>query len=116
MAKGRSRDRGREAEWRRVVREQKRSGLSVRAFCREHGVAESAFYCWRRELRRRRAEQEQRRENAGDSRPAFVPVHVAEGSSAGHIEIELSGGHRVHVTGPVDRAVLADVLGVLEGQ
>jgi transposase-like protein len=115
MAKGKDRDRGRESQWRRIVARQKRSGLSIRAFCLENGVAESAFYFWRRELRQREAEQEQRRENAGDAQPAFVPVHVAESPPAGRIEIELSGGRRVHVVGAVDRAVLADVLGVLEG-
>ena len=26
------------------------SGLSVRAFCKEHGVVETSFYAWRREM------------------------------------------------------------------
>jgi hypothetical protein len=32
------------------------------------------------------------------------------------IEIELPGGRRIHVTPPVDRQALADVLAVLEGR
>jgi hypothetical protein len=44
--------------------------------------------------------------------PAFVPVTLAQEMrpSAGRIEIELSDGRRVHVTAPVDRHALADVL------
>jgi len=55
MAKGEVRDKGKEAWWRRTVRRQRRSGLSVRAFCQKHGVRETAFYFWRRELLRRAA-------------------------------------------------------------
>jgi transposase len=114
MAKGARRDRQREVEWRHIVREQARSGLSIREFCTKSKLAESAFYFWRRELARRQAEQEQRRE-----RPhAFLPVRVAEDPlpvGPGRIEIVLSSGRRVHVTAPVDRQVLADVLAVLEG-
>ena len=34
MAKGKSRDRSKEALWRRTVREQRQSGLTIREFCR----------------------------------------------------------------------------------
>jgi transposase-like protein len=50
------RDRTRERFWREVVRRQKRSGLSISAFCQQDELAESAFYFWRRELLRREAE------------------------------------------------------------
>jgi transposase-like protein len=43
-----NRDRGKERFWRRMVRVWRRSGLSVRAFCAEHDVAEPSFYAWRR--------------------------------------------------------------------
>ena len=126
MAKGVGRDKRREAQWRRAVRGQRQSGLSIRDFCRKSKLPESAFYFWRGELQRRQAEQEQpqRRKRpaapAGPTpAPAFVPVRVAEEIAmrpAGPIEIVLSGGRRVHVTAPVDREALADVLAVLEGQ
>jgi hypothetical protein len=131
MAGGKSRDRRREARWRRIIREQGRSGLSVREFCSRGKLTETAFYFWRRELRRRRvedstrwAEQEQRRPRKRPvgarpvGRAAFVPVTVAQDVVAhahGRLEIELSGGRRVHVAAPVDRQALADVLAVLEG-
>ena len=116
MANGKDRDGRREARWRRIIGEHGRSGLGVREFCRRGKLTETAFYFWRRELQRRQAEQEQRRPAAP---PAFVPVRIEEhvGSPAGgRIEIELSGGRRVHVAAPVDRQALADVLAVLEGQ
>jgi hypothetical protein len=50
------RDRGLERAWRQRVRRQASSGLSVRAFCEQQGLAESAFYFWRQELKRRAAE------------------------------------------------------------
>jgi hypothetical protein len=39
--------------WEEVVRRWSKAGQSVRAFCRNAGVRESAFYFWRRELLRR---------------------------------------------------------------
>jgi transposase-like protein len=104
MACGTRRDLKKEAFWERVVQGQVGSGLSIRAWCRKHGVQESAFYWWRTRLARRDA--------AG---PTFVPVQVTEASPkiAGRIEIILAGDRRVQVVGPVDRQALADVLAVL---
>ncbi|MCY2950574.1 MAG: transposase [Planctomycetota bacterium] len=106
MAKGKVRDKSKEAFWRRAVRRQGQSDLTVRAFCREHALRETAFYFWRRELARR---------EVADA--AFVPVRVVEEAptpAGGRIEIVLSGDRRVHVAAPVDRRALADVLAVLE--
>lgn len=115
MANGRRRDTAREAHWRRIVRGQRHSGLSIREFCRKQQVPESAFYHWRSELRRRGQEQEQRRERPMAT-AAFVPVHVthdAGPAAPGRIEIVLPRGQRVRISAPVDRAALADVLAVL---
>ena len=125
MPKGATRDKRRETRWRHLVRDHKRSGLTVRQFCHENDLPESAFYYWRRELLRRdgardEAKQEQRKRPSPPARPvrpaAFVPVTVAQDTrpDAARIEIELSCGRRVHVTAPVNRQALADVLAVLE--
>lgn len=45
-----TRDGDKESYWRRQVGLWQESGLSVRAFCKEHGVIETSFYAWRREL------------------------------------------------------------------
>jgi hypothetical protein len=105
MAKGKVRDKSKEAFWRRTMHRQRQSGLTVRAFCREHALRETAFYFWRRELARREIAD-----------VVFMPVKVVEEAPAlagGRIEIVLSGDRRVHVAAPVDRQALADVLAVL---
>ena len=87
----------------------------------------------RRRLQRHQAERKQhsqqskRSAQAPTASPAFVEVRLAasraervEGHSGtcagGRIEIELSGSRRVHVSPPVDRQTLADVLSVLDGR
>ena len=123
MAEGKNRDEGRQETWRRIIRGHARSGLTIRRFCRENGLTESAFYFWRRELQRRQAQRAQQQRGRakrppGQGVPAFVPVCVAEQArpDAAGIEIVLSGGRRVHVTAPVDRQALADVVAVLEAR
>jgi transposase-like protein len=50
--------------WRAMLRRWHSSGLSVRAFCDEHGIAVPTFYAWRRTLAERKAAAR------------FVPVQV----------------------------------------
>jgi hypothetical protein len=71
-------------------------------------VKETAFHWWRRELTRRDAEAQA---------SSFVPVHVIDdplrdGDSP--IEIVLTDGRRIRITGTVNRETLAEVLDVLE--
>jgi hypothetical protein len=44
------RDAAKERFWRDVLKRFAASGLSVRAFCRNEKLAESAFYAWRRKV------------------------------------------------------------------
>jgi len=75
------RDREKEAGWRRMIRGQAGSGVSIRAWCRRHALRESAFYWWRTQLARRDAEAlAPARE--GKSRPApLVPDRGVESAS-----------------------------------
>jgi hypothetical protein len=50
----------RQSRWQEIVRKQRQSGQSVRAYCREAGIEESAFYWWRRELARRSQQRSDR--------------------------------------------------------
>lgn len=115
---GASRDPKKEAFWRRMLREQAGSRLSVRAWCDRCGLNQGTFCWWRRELARRDAA---RRDpgRAEDAKPAFLPVRVAATGATGNggsIEIVLAGGHRVRLRGRVDRQMLVEVLAVMEGQ
>jgi len=40
-----------EREWAKIVAEQKRSGLSARAFCQGKSIGLASFYNWRRQFR-----------------------------------------------------------------
>ena len=108
MSKGLPRDPRREVAWRRWVRGQPLSGLTIQKYCRQHGLAESAFYLWKAQLKRRKLQ------------PGFVPVTLSAPkrvpAAGGRLEIALAGGARIRLTGAVDRQLLADVLGVLEGR
>jgi transposase-like protein len=117
MAKSKAQDLDKEAVWRRAIRERADSGLSVRSWCHKHGLKESAFYWWRRELARRDTDRRPlvRRETEKQA-TSFVPVHVTEGAAraAGpQLEIVLTDGRCVRVTGPVNREMLTEVLDVL---
>lgn len=139
MAKSRARDLTKEALWRRQLARHADSGHSVRGWCRRHGVKEAVFHWWRRELVRRDAEQvsairhgaivqasgdrdhaavqgSSARRVAEVQAGSFVPVRVTEDSARddnGQIEIELTDGRRIRVTGTVNREMLTEVLAVL---
>lgn len=114
MAPGKPRNLRKESFWRRMVRRQAGSPLSVRAWCEAHDLREATFYWWRAELVRRDAAG---KESGHTERPRFVRVRVREDecvSADGRIEIVLAGGRSLRVSGRVDRAMLADVLAVVE--
>src|SRR5215471_14274266 len=87
---GRARDERKERQWQRRIDQWRVSGLSVRAFCAQHGLAQASFYAWRRVLERRAAEQ-----------PAFVPVQVVADATpadqASALEVLLLDGRTVRV-------------------
>ena len=119
MARKARRDRKKETYWRRMVRGQALSRVAVRAWCLRHDLREPTFYWWRIELARRDAAAPKTvAPLARRSRPAFVPIRVAEDSPANsHGSIEIVLGHRgdrVRLSGSVDRQALTDVLAVLE--
>jgi hypothetical protein len=85
MAKrgGKRRDPAREKFWRRATRDQQRSGLSVRDFCRREGLKDWTFRWWRQELARRDRQPSAAPRGGGDAEPteappAFLPVRVAD--------------------------------------
>ena len=121
MRRGARRDLTKERYWRRTVRQQARSGLSVRTWCCQHGKREAVFYWWRRELARREVARGASPATAaigsGAAGSVFVPVavtHDAPSGSAGRIEIVLPNRRRIRLHGDVDRQALLNVLAVLE--
>ncbi len=130
MAKrgGKRRDPAREKLWRRTIRDQERSGLSVHAFCAREGLKDGNFLRWRRELDRRDREKSTAvpspaTEGATEPRVSsvFLPVRVVDADRVLSrpdplIEIVLDGGPTVRVSTGFDPGTLGDVLAVLGGR
>jgi transposase-like protein len=86
--------------WRERIAQQMESGKPIRAFCRENGVPEHAFYFWRLKFRQ-------------NQRPVtFALVEAKESAKeSGGIELVLAQGDRLRI--PNDEATLRLVLNVL---
>ena len=132
------RDKSKERFWRRAVRQWRRSGQSIRAFCRERGLSEPSFHGWRRTLAERDqaatkarqatrlASKRKKQEQNGSVGRTFVPVQVvASAASAlattatalaatGGIEIVVGAGRVLRVARGFDAATLQRLLAVLE--
>ena len=94
-----------------MVTEQKDSGKSVAAFCRERGVPVSQMFAWRRRLRE--AETAQFVEVA--VKPCAEPVPVALVGGAA-IEVRLARGRSLMVEPGFDAHHLRALLAVLEAE
>jgi hypothetical protein len=106
------------ARWRKLLEDQRASGLPISAFCRERGIPASSLFAWRRRL------------TGGGGEPMFAPVKIAATSTparpgrgdgdgdddggAGAIELYLPGARRLIVRRGFDRRLLADVVHALE--
>lgn len=89
-------------KWAELVRQQRQSGLSVTAFCRQHGFSDQTFYNWRKRL-------------AG-SEPVKFALVAADATAAVEqlpIELFLVSGDRLRIAAGADAATLRTVLDVL---
>jgi hypothetical protein len=106
MAKGQRNLKG-ESWWRRMVRGQAKSGMTIRAYCAQRRVKESAFYWWRRELARRDA-----------AKPAaFVAVRVHSPSALDRVDgmvLELRGGRMLRL-GAMTVSQVVELARAMEG-
>jgi transposase-like protein len=136
-------DPAKERYWRAVVQGYEGSGQSVREYCRQAGVKESAFYWWRRELARRGSGRNAARQRTnsmsrqsgtvarrktaaqrpGGKSPPFLPIRVwadrtaaVPADHAAAVEIHLGDGRMVRVGPGVDRQTFVDVLTALEAR
>lgn len=107
-----------EAERQQIVAETK--AASVSSVARKHRVAASLVFRWRAAagLSGRKSEGKPASAFAPVLLPAPSPSTVAASANADRstIEIELAGGRRLRVSGPIDAAMLKQVIAVLEGR
>lgn len=93
---------GRE-EWQQRIVEQEQGEASIREYCKQHGIAEHAFYGWRQRLR-------------SDKRVscALVKAKPLNEEAPQPMELVLATGERLVL--PSDEATLGMVLRVLRSR
>ena len=91
-------------EWAERIAAQRRSGMSVKQFCKEQGLTECSFYAWRKRLQER-----------GPVRFALVESSARrqERTAEAVLELVLATGERLRIGPGVDTATLRTVLDVL---
>jgi hypothetical protein len=108
------RDATKEAFWRDAIGRQAKSGMSVREFCKRHGLSEPSFHERRRTYRQRDAVEVA-------APPAFVPVVVREDRPTETIPdadlvIELRGGRLLRLPGSMMAGRVAELVRALEAE
>ena len=117
-----------ERAWRERISAWAASGLTARAYCRDHGVSEPSFYAWRRKLRQRGGAGESGRGRGARSKPAsrristsdatpppkFVPVTVVGSPEQVPVEIVHGSGATVRVNATADAELLTAVFAALD--
>jgi transposase len=91
-------------EWTERIAAQQRSGISVKQFCKEHGLTEYSFYAWRKRLREKGPVRFALVERRGTRQEP--PAGVA-------LELVLTTGERLRISAGVDGATLRSVLDAL---
>ena len=93
-------------QWRGRIAAYERSGMGVRQFCRENGIAEHSFYGWRKRLREQ-----------GPVRFALVDRRAAVGQPAAEAAMELvfPTGERLRIGRDVEAGTLRRVVEALRG-
>jgi len=91
-------------EWAERIATQRRSGMSVKQFCREQGLTECTFYAWRKRL-----------QETGPVRFALVErsARRQERTAEALLELVLATGARLRIGTGVDAATLRTVLDAL---
>lgn len=92
-------------DWQERIAEQERSGMSVKKFCNEQGLAEHQFYYWRKRLRSRQQ----------PVRFALLERGATPSAAAANAELELVlvTSERLRIGTGVDATTLHTVLEAL---
>lgn len=96
--------------WRDAIAAFTASGLSVREFCRQHGLHEKRFYTWRKHLGLSPVGPTPASSATPPSVPGFVPVRLVADTAA---EVVLPGGVVVRVPVSSDPAHVARLVAAL---
>lgn len=104
----------RRQQWALVMKERRESGLTIREYCRAHGIKEKTFYYWQRRLREAVCENlTLRQETAMTPAPSFAEVRMpVEDSGKDMIRVRL-GETEVEIGGDASPASIEAVLRAL---
>src|ERR1019366_3890791 len=85
--------------WRKLIAQQEQSGLSVRAFSKQHRTSEHSFYQWRKRLA------------AGlPMKFALVETSRSAPAAVAAVEVVLASGERLRIAPGIEAATLRLVL------
>ncbi len=102
----------RERYWRGVLEDQKSSGLSISAFCRDRKVPAASFFNWRRKLAERDGSVER-----NDVAAKFVALELPPSPTAASrsgCEVVLPNGCRVIIPTQCDAGWLGEIVRTLQ--
>ena len=119
-------------EWARLIDQWRASGLSLPAFCSQHGLKRGTLQNWVYKTSLKQAVEQARRQ-VGSAHtpgqdppplpapsPAFLPIRIAEPAAASPVpdrtgvEVVLAAGRRIVVGAGFDPDTLRRVIAVLE--
>ncbi len=72
------------AKWTQLVQEAQDSGLTIKGWCKEHGIQENTFYYWKRQLKSQNSEGLKAPVPLSDRHPAphFAELNIEKEISA----------------------------------
>lgn len=118
-------DEEKQAFWIRILERWESGGKTVRSYCAGHGLKETQFYWWKRELQARgrwKPGQSGKRpkHTAGTPSIPFAEVHLKESASPeiseARLEVCVGDRFRVRIAEGFDPQTLERLLSVLEGR
>ena len=109
IRKGGSPTRHSTAEWTKLLREQRGSGLTVEAFCAKHRLANSTYWRWRRRLEVLSADEAQ---VVTMPAPKFLAIPMNVASEAFEVQV---GEMRVRLGGVAAQRVLEAIITRIAG-
>lgn len=101
------------AFWRQQIEGFAGSGLSVKAYCAQQGIAVANWYYWRKRLGN---SAESRARVMVSGAEEFLPITLAPNrASIPTVEIQLLSGRNLKLSAPLDTSWLQSLVQVLEG-
>jgi hypothetical protein len=110
MSNGKQADCDQQQFWQMALETFKSSGLSVRQFCKQEGLAEPSFYSWRKRLAKVDGPDADKEEVCPQE--PFVRVSIPA-ERTGTLELAFISGNTLKISHGTDIQTLSDVISVL---